>query len=166
MNVSLNRLRQYEQPRKRNYIFIFEALLFALIVGLLLAALAAGVGVYKNISDKRTADEQGRAGLTLIANSVRNADAIDAIGVGAGPEGQALVLSEYADSGTYETRIYEYQGNVVEEYAVSGTSYTPGRASQVVSSDSFSFSYAKGLLTISTDQGSTSIALRSVREGA
>lgn len=51
----------------------------------------------------------------------------------------------------------------MEEYAVSGTAYTPARATQIVASDTFSFSYAKGLLTINTDQGSSSIALRSVR---
>lgn len=163
--VSLNRLKQYEEPRRHNTAVIFEVLLFLVIVGLLLIALAAGVNVYKTISDQRQSDEQDRIGLTLIANSVRMTDAIDAVGVGAGPEGQALVLSEYLESGTYETRIYEYQGNIVEEYAVSGTAYTPGRATQLASSSTFSFSYSKGLLTVNTDQGSTQIALRSVREG-
>lgn len=164
--VSLNRLKQYEQPKKHNANIVFEVVLFIVIVALLLMALAAGVTTYKNISDQRQADEQSRVGLDLIASSVRMTDAIDAVGIGSGPEGQALVLSEYLKSGTYETRIYEYQGNIVEEYAAAGTAYTPGRATQLTSSSTFSFSYANGLLTVNTDSGSTRVALRSVRQGA
>lgn len=164
--VSLTKLRRYEQPKKHSTVVVFEVLLFIVILLLLMLALAAGVNSYKSISDQRQNDERDRIGLDLIANSVRMTDAIDAVGVGSGPEGQALVLSEYLASGTYETRIYEYQGNVVEEYAAAGTAYTPGRAMQLTESKTFSFSYANGLLTVHIDDGSAHIALRSVRQGA
>ena len=55
----------------------------------------------------------------LIANSVRAADSVDAVGAGKGPEGRSLVLTERLDSGTFETRIYAYQGSIVEEYALT-----------------------------------------------
>ena len=164
VQVSLTRLREYERGHSRNYFVLFEIALFVIIIGLLMVTLSAGVNVYRNISEQRWADEQNRTGLTLIANSVHITDSIDAIGVGEGPEGQALVLTEVFSTGAYETRIYLYQGNVVEEYAVAGTPYTPERATPLVQSDTFTFSYAENLLTVNTERGSQQIMLHSVRK--
>ena len=92
--------------------------------------------------------------------------AIDAVSVGAGPEGRSLVLTERLANGTYETRIYLYRGQVVEEYSVAGTPYTPDKATPVVATGTFDFTYSQGLLTIVTDEGRAEVALRSVRGGA
>ncbi len=166
MNISLTNLRKYEQPKKRKVSSIFQVLLFLVVIALLLATLVAGTHVYQVVSQQRQADNEQRVGVSLIANSVRMTDAIDSVGVGQGPEGQALVLTERLDTGNYETRIYEYQGNIVEEYAKAGTAYTPAKASQLAENEYFSFSYSDGLLTVNTDEGSANIALRSVRSGA
>ena len=106
-----------------------------------------------------------RLGLSLINNSIHLNDVANAVGVGNGPEGQSLVLTENLDSGSYETRIYSYQGTIVEEYAAAGTAYTPEKARDVVASSTFDFEYANGLLTVYTDQGATRIALRSALSG-
>ena len=83
-----------------------------------------------------------------------------------GPEGLALVLTEHLGNGDYETRLYAYQGAIVEEYTRAGTAFTPEKAREIVRSSTFDFTYTDGLLTVHTDQGSTSVALRSVRGGA
>lgn len=164
VNISLTRLREYERGHSRNYFVVFEIALFIMIIGLLMVTLGSGVNVYRNISDARFNDEQNRTGLTLIANSVHITDTIDAVGVGTGPEGQALVLTELFSTGAYETRIYLYQGNIVEEYAVAGTPYTPERATPLVESDTFSFTYANNLLSVNTAHGTEQIMLHSVRK--
>ena len=82
------------------------------------------------------------------------------------PEGDALLLLEHLRSGTYETRIYLYQGHIVEEYAPEGKPYAPEKATQIMMSDNFSFDYEAGLLTITTDAGSTEVALRCAKGGA
>ena len=101
----------------------------------------------------------------LLANSVHVADAANAVEVGAGPEGDALVLVERLDNGTYETRIYQYQGNIVQEYAIAGRDYSPDRAQVLAPSTTFEFSYEDNLLTVKTDQGSFDVALRSRQGG-
>jgi hypothetical protein len=101
----------------------------------------------------------------LLANSVHVADAADAVEVGEGPEGKALVLVERLDSGTYETRIYQYAGNIVQEYAIQGRDYTPDRAQVLTPSATFDFSLSDNLLTVSTDQGLFNVALRSDQGG-
>lgn len=143
----------------------FITLLFAVIALFLLLALLAGMSAYRAVNDVRSASDDTRLGLSLIANSIRSADGIDAVGVADGPEGLALVLTERLEAGDYETRLYAYQGAVMEEYARAGTGFNPGKAREIVSSELFDFSYSDGLLTVRTDQGSTSVALRSVRGG-
>ena len=143
---------------------MFTALLFALFVIALLLAVVAGTNVYRNLNDVRSGADEARLGLTLLTNNVRANDAADAIAAGTGPEGRSLVLVERLDSGTYETRIYRHEGNIVEEYALADAAYTPENAVVICPSDVFDFSYGNGLLTITTDQGSADVALRSVSE--
>lgn len=144
----------------------FVTLLFAVIALFLLIALLVGTSAYRSVNDVRTSSNDTRLGLSLIANSIRANDETDAVGVAEGPEGRALVLSEHLENGDYETRLYAYQGAIVEEYTRAGAAFTPEKAREVVASATFDFAYEDGLLTVFTDQGSTSVALRSVRGGA
>ncbi|MEG0323302.1 MAG: DUF4860 domain-containing protein [Raoultibacter sp.] len=146
---------------------IFSTLFFALMVFALLGLLLLGVFAYRDANTTRTDGNDMRLGLSLINNSMRLNDVSGAVGVGEGPEGRSLVLTEALDTGSYETRIYAYQGKIVEEYAAADTAYTPEKAREVVASETFDFEYSDGLLTVYTDQGATRMALRSVmKEGA
>ena len=138
---SLARLRDYERSSRMDVYSILQALLFVIIVGLLLAALAAGVMSYSRISTERVNDDQTRIAQSVVANSVRHADMVDAVRTGEGPEGPALVLVEAGESDEYETRIYQYEGMLVEEYALASSPYAPRRATQLVENTSFSFMY-------------------------
>lgn len=151
---------------ERGFGRLFTALLFALFLTALLIALTAGAGLYRALGDVREQADASRLATGLIANSVRAADEVDAVGTGQGPEGRSLVLTEHLDSGTFETRIYSYEGAIVEEYAPADAAYTPEKAARIVDSMRFSFSYENGLLTVYTDDGTVQVALRSVRGGA
>lgn len=157
--------RSAAKPRVRGG-RVFITLLFAVVVAALLLALLVGMSAYQAVNQVRTSSDETRLGLSLIANSIRMNDETDAVGVAQGPEGLALVLTEHLGNGTYETRLYAYEGSVVEEYARADAPYTPAKAREVVASERFEFTYDQGLLTVYTDQGSTSVALRSVRGGA
>ena len=53
----------------------------------------------------------------------------------------------------------------MQEYRLTGTKYTPSKASKVTKSSSFAFTYDNGLLTVSTDQGTCEVALRHLQGG-
>ncbi len=144
---------------------LFPVLLLAVFFLALLMALMTGVFVYRHVSDTQAANLTRREGLDLIANIVRANDSTDSIAAGEGPEGRSLVIVETLDTGTYETRLYLYKGKVVQEYSLQGSAYTPAKASEVTESESFSFDYADGLLSITTDQGTREIALRYLQGG-
>lgn len=139
----------------------FTIILMAVFFIVLMIGLAIGVTMYQNVArvQAQTNDLHMQSG--LLANTVHVNDAIDAVAKGEGPEGDALVLVEHLDSGTYETRIYHYQGAIVQEYAIAGRDYNPINALKLVESDTFEFSYANGLLMLMTDQGAFNVALRS-----
>lgn len=75
-------------------------------------------------------------------------------------QGPALVLRETLPSGVYETRLYRYDGTIMEEYAMEGAPYDPEKATPIVKSSIFDFSYTGGLLTLKTDAGEAVVALR------
>lgn len=144
---------------------LFIILLFGIIIVFLFIMLLFGVNIYDTTNKSRVENDERRLGLSLIANSIRMNDVTDAVGVGQGPEGRSLVLTENIEGVAYETRIYTYEGKIVQEYAMAQTPYTPTRTREIVASSRFEFEYRNGLLTVYTDQGETSVAFRSVRKG-
>lgn len=148
------------EKRRRNY---FAPLLMLVFLAILLMALVTGVTIYKEVADIQLSTNEGRLGKQLIGNTIRARDGADAVRIGVGPEGPSLVLVEYLDTGTYETRIYLINDAIVEEYSVSGTPYDASRAVKLADSSKLVFSYQDGLLTVETDQGTTEVALRSMQ---
>lgn len=149
--------------RQRN---LFVGILMLVILGILLIALVTGVTVYQRVASVQMQANEDRLGMQFLANNVRSIDGTSAVWVGTGPEGNSLVLMEYLPNGNYETRMYLYKGNIVQEYAVAGTPYDPGKAVKLPKSSKFDLAYRNGLLTIVTDQGRTDIALRAMQGGS
>ncbi|MCI8425582.1 MAG: DUF4860 domain-containing protein [Adlercreutzia sp.] len=168
---------------------IFTGILFALFVVTLLLAILAGTDVYRGLAREGRVADEARLSLTLLANDVRANDQVGAVGrawvtrdgvdltlaegdgelgqaslagevEGSLLEGPALVLRETLPSGVYETRIYRYDGTIMEEYALADAAYDPEKATAIVKSSIFDFSYAGGLLTLVTDSGQVQVALR------
>lgn len=154
--------RSKEQGKKqRSWSQLFAIALMLVFFVALMGGLASGAAMYKHVSDAHAQVNDARLQSGLLANTVHVNDAVDSVGEGKGPEGRSLVLAENIDGNAYETRIYRYEGHIVQEYAISGKEYAPTRATKLFKSDTFDFSLNGQLLTISTDQGSFDIALRS-----
>lgn len=144
---------------------VFPTVVMGVFFVALLLVLIAGVMVYQSVSASTTNSNAARQGAGLVCNAVHANDSEGAVAVGEGPEGRSLVIVEKLDSGNYETRFYLYKGNVVQEYSLAGSSYTPENSSVVTESSIFEFSYDHGLLSVTTDQGTAETALRSMQGG-
>ena len=144
---------------------IFPTLLLAVFFVALLLALIAGVSVYTHVTNVQNSNNEQRESLGVIVNTVRANDATGAIARGKGPEGDALVIEESTQSGTYETRVYSYGGQILQEYSLAGSAYTPEKASVLAESGTFDFAYSDGVLSVTTDQGTAEVALRFAQGG-
>ncbi len=144
----------------------FSILLFSVFVVVDLLALVAGASSYGSITKTQQENDSRIMAIGPVVGAVRANDVKDGVRKSAdAPEGQALVLVRSDLEGTYETRIYLYEGKIVEEYALEGAPYTPSKATMLTSSSTFDFSYDDGVLTVTTDAGSAKIALRSRQGG-
>lgn len=148
-----------QQVRHMDRVFILA--LFAMLVVSLVIIFALGTNVYRSLAQSRTESEQVRVQTSLLTTSVRTNDEYDFAKKTKGPEGPALVLRERTDDGTYETRLYLYKGNLMQEYAVAESKIDPKRATALCPVKRFSFRIKNGLVSILTDVGQTNVALRS-----
>ena len=145
---------------------MFAAVLFGLFVIMLLLSFLVGINVYQALNTMAESESTQRLEQSFLANTIHTNDVYDAVLEAEGPEGKALVLRETVDgSGAYETRIYAFDGTIVQEYALESSPYAPEKAIALFDSDIFDFTYDDSLLTIQTDSGSVNVALRS-GEGA
>lgn len=140
---------------------IAPILLFALFVILLLLTLVGGLRSYASEVASSDESKATRLSVGFLINTVRSFDSTGFICTGDGPEGEALVLAEHTPAGVFETRIYAYQGNLLQEYALAEAAYSPESATVLFSTDEFNFSVDGNLLTIQTQAGTANIALRS-----
>jgi hypothetical protein len=161
--VSIHADRQAE--RSNGLQRAFSILLFSVFVVVDLLALAAGTSSYGSITSMQATNDARIMSLGPIMSSVRANDTIGGVEYANGPEGQVLVLVQSDVKGTYETRIYLYEGKILQEYALEGTPYTPNKATVLAESSTFDFSYENGLLTVTTDAGTAKIALRHLQGG-
>ncbi len=155
-----SRTAELEQRGRSGH--VFTIILFVLFVSVMLIAILIGTSVFSALRTTDAQIEDSRLSLVLIPNIIRATDEANAVSETTGPEGRALVLTERLDTGTYETRIYEHEGMIVQEYAIAGTELSPDNADPIVASDMFEFNFKNGILTIVTDDGETSVAIRSL----
>ena len=140
---------------------LFSATLMTVFFVLMLTALAAGATMLRPIVDNQLKANKLHLQAGLISNLIREGDIAGAVHEGDGPEGPALVFERTLESGTYETRIYHYQGKVMQELAMASRPYDPASATPLLETDAFSFEIADGLVRFTCDQGTFVVALRS-----
>lgn len=145
---------------------IYALILFAIIIMSFLIVTLLGINSFKSLQSHRETSLAQRLETQVVTSDVRSFDSADAISREAGPEGDALVLTEHLDSGDYQTRVYLYQGNLVQEYAAADSDIDPTKASVITSCATFEWSLDEsGLLSIDTDTGTTRIYVHSEQGG-
>lgn len=157
--------RSKGKDKERSTSHLFTIVLLAVFFIVLMVGLVVGVEMYRSAARAQMETDTMRMGTGLLSSYVRANDRTNVIGVGEGPEGKSLVLTETYGGNSYEMRIYQHEGKIVQEYSVAGTAYTPARAQVLVESTTFDFRMSGKLLTITTDQGTVNVALRSSSGG-
>lgn len=127
-----------------------------------LALAAFGGEFYRAVSGAYALHSAARAGLGYLCTRLRAADAAGAVRVVDGPQGDALLL---ADGGTgYETRIYLYDGALLEQYSSAESDFTPADAQPITETATFSATMEGNLVTLQTGEGTALVALHSEGE--
>lgn len=143
---------------------ILPIAVFLLFIAILAISLGVGVQAYSGIESAGDGANSHRIANTAIYNAVRAMDSIGAVDEESVEGMRALVLRESTDAGVFENRIYGWDGHVILEFAPSGDAYVPSRGEVLMDSDAFAFEIEDGTVTVRTDEGESTIAVRSGAE--
>ncbi len=137
----------------------FSLALFVLMLGCVLMLAVFGAQVYGALTQSQNRNKAVRASLSYVAARLRAADETGAVSIKPGPQGDALILSDIGTDTGYETRIYVYDGQLVEEYTAEQNEYDPASAQAVAQTDTFAVTRDGSLCTVTTDQGTVRVYL-------
>lgn len=137
----------------------FSLALFVLMLGCVLLLAMFGAQVYGALTQSQNRNKAVRASLSYVAARLRTADEAGAVSVEPGPQGDALILSDIGADTGYETRIYVYDGQLVEEYTAEQNEYDPASAQAVAQTDTFTVEKDGNLFTVTTDRGTVRVYL-------
>jgi len=130
----------------------------AVILSLVFLLTYIGTATYRFIISRKTSNSSDRGCLSYLRNQVKNHDTENAVEIRM--DGKVLVLLEFDGEYTYELRIYEYDGELMEEYVPAGKETDPGKATKLTETDTFHAEFiTPRLLKVTTGEGSAFIRL-------
>ena len=138
-------------------------LLFVVFAVCVLAVLLTGADAYRRLTRRDNAAYDRRTCVQYVATRVRQADTLDGVSVEDFGGTACLALRD----GDYVTRVYCYDGWLMELYCAGGSELDPEDGERVMAAQALDLSLEDGLLTIAaTDaQGTESTLLLSLRSG-
>ncbi|MCI2046793.1 MAG: DUF4860 domain-containing protein [Faecalibacterium sp.] len=150
---------------KQNHRLWSALALYMMMAAALLMVALLGARLYRSVTDAQQENDRMRATLAYVQSRVAAADAADGVVLADGPEGKALQLAT-TDS-QYVVRIYLYQGNLVEETALVGSSFAPSSAQTIAACTNFDVTFAQGgVLAVTADGRTAYAAVRSKEASA
>lgn len=134
--------------------------IIVLLLSGFLLLVVIGADSYADAVEGQEQNMENRAALAYLSTIVRSGDARGAVRVRESELGQVLEIAD-GDSG-YALRIYQYEGQLLEEYASEGAAPVPKLGQVIARSEDFRIEQPRrDLLIIHTDEGRVLLRLRS-----
>ncbi len=144
------------QPKRSAHTLAALGLLVAFAVGLI-ACLVAGAGSYRRLGDQSAAAYDRRTACAYLSTQVRRAESVSVEPFG---EGMALCLHQSLDGRAYVTRIYCYDGWLMELFAASEGRFAPEDGQPVLALDGLGMELKDGSLALHVQDASGAQTLR------
>lgn len=106
------------------------------------ALVTVGGAGYRRVMDKRDTNADLRVALSYVSTQVRQHDEAGGVLIRETPGGDMLVLRSADGDETYETRVYLYEGSLMEYLTPEDEPFLPEAGSRLVALDGFSLRYA------------------------
>lgn len=137
----------------------------------LLAVLLCGAGVYGRLTQRDQLAYDSRTCVQYLTTKVRQAPTPDAVALSRFGDGDALIISEEIGGAEYWTRVYCYDGWLMELFTVADDGFAPEDGEQILPARELSLTREGTLLRVALVDGNGSqadflLALRGGEEGA
>ena len=124
-------------------------MIFALFAVGILSVLLGGVGVYQRLTQRDTVNYNSRTCTQYIATKLRQVPSPGAVSVASFGTGDALVIRETIGQEEYLTRIYCYDGWLMELFTGTGSGFAPEDGEKILPLKGLSVQSEGGLLAVS-----------------
>ena len=138
-------MKKLKTPIQHQLNGLMALLLFGVFAACVLAVLLTGASAYRRLTQRDQAAYLRRTCVQYLATRVRQSDSRDCVAVENFDGADALVLKE--TGGDYATRIYCYDGWLMELYAAADADMDPQDGEKVLELSSLSLSLEDGRLT-------------------
>lgn len=139
---------------------LIALLLFGVFAVCLMLVLLTGAGSYHRLTERDQAAYDRRTCIQYIATQVRQADCKDCISVEPFGEGQALMLGETIEGEAYVTRLYLWEGYLMELFSARSVTLYPEDGTRIMPVKEVGFSLDAGKLFVTcVDDGGTETSL-------
>lgn len=123
-------------------------MLLSLFAVSVLGVLLAGAGVYSRLTRRDDCAYNSRTGLQYVASKVRQAPAPGAVQVGDFGGVVALAVTEQVDGADYVTRVYCYDGWLMELFCAARAEFEPRDGERLLKAQSLELEQRDGLLYV------------------
>lgn len=145
---------------------LMALLLFGVFAASMLSVLLTGAGVYQRFIQRNERVYQARTGVQYLATRVRQADCLDGVAVEKFGDHDCLSFTERIQGHDYITRIYCYDGFLMELFTEADASFSPSSGEPILEVDDLQLTLLDGLLTaVICDDAGTQELILSLRSG-
>ncbi len=123
-----------------------------------------GARIYRDTVDSQTGNNDTRAVLAYLSAAVKSGDERGAVSIEPGDEGDILIILSDMEKPEYATKVYLYEGFLMEENTRTDSELNPAFAQKLGRTSTFQIEKQDGRLSIQTDEGNVLVCLRSERK--
>lgn len=155
------------EHKKHSWSTLTALIMLALFSLSILFALLSGAGVYSRLTRQTRISYDSRTAIQYIATKVRQAIAPDAVSVSSFHGTNALRITQSVDGTDYITRIYCYDGYLMELFTIDADGFSPEDGEKILPADDLRIAYVNSLMVITlTDTHGTVRQLKlNIRNG-
>lgn len=144
-------MRNY--TKERSLSTIAALLMLAVFAVGVLGVLLGGGKVYRALTQRSAAAYDSRTCSQYLLSKLRQLPDANAVAVADFDGLQALQITQYVDGEAYVTRIYCYDGWLMELFSVAGGEFSPGDGERVLPATDLSITQQQDLLTLKITDG-------------
>lgn len=142
-----------DYKNERSLSMVAALLLFAVFAIGVLAVLLSGAESYRGLTQRDDASYDSRTCAQYLASKIRQAPDPNAVGISDFGGADALQIAQSIEGEIYVTRIYCYQGWLMELFSTAEGEFSPEDGEKVLPASSFSVTQQRDLLLISITDG-------------
>lgn len=137
-----------ERIKRQSISGLAALLIFCVFAVGILSVLLSGAGAYRRLTERDQLSYDSRTCAQYVATKVRQAPAPGSILLSAFGDGDALVITQEVDGTEYWTRIYCYDGWLMELFTIANGDFRPEDGEKILEVQSLTLTQKDGLLCV------------------